>query len=411
MTGELLRNRNFRLLWLGQIVSDFGDSVTIVTLLILVNRLTGSTAAMAAMSIVLAIPQVTLGMVAGVYVDRLDRKRIMILSDLLRAIFVLGFIFVTSVDMLWLVYGIGLIQASVGVFFTPARSALIPTLVPREQLLAANSLSQTSRVIAGVVGVSAAGLLIGTFDVFWPLFIVDSLTFFTSLALISFITTPRHIHEAVGSVRVIFGDLMSGVTVILNTRILAGTLVGAGITMLGMGAVNVLLIPFTLNELHVTESWLGALEFAQTLSMILAGALMAVLAARVKPPHILSIGMVILGVLTGLFAIAFNVWHILFILFGIGWLVTPIHASIATLMQTNTPDALRGRAGAALSMMAATTNVLSMGFAGLFGDIIGIRSVFILSGVIVVLAGIASAWVFSSEAVRAPVLHGENELI
>jgi MFS family permease len=407
---DILRNRNFRLLWLGQIVSDFGDSLTMVALLILVNRLTGSTAAMAAMAIVLAIPQVTLGLIAGVYVDRLDRKRIMIFSDLLRGVMVLGFAFVTTSERLWLLYVIAFVQASIGTFFTPARSAIIPTLVPREGLLAANSLAQTSRVIAGVFGVSAGGLLIGSFDVFWPIFVVDALTFFVSLALIRHIDTPTLARGDVGSAKVIFNELLSGVKIIITTRVLAGTLVGAGITMLGMGAVNVLLIPFTLNDLQVSETWLGGLEFAQTLSMILAGGLMTTLASRIKPPLILSGCMVILGVLTGLFAIAGNVWHILFILFGIGWLVTPIHASISTLMQTNTPNELRGRAGAALSMMAATTNVLSMGFAGVFGELIGIRSVFVLSAIIVVLAGIASAWVFSVGRVvsTTPVLHVEN---
>jgi|FLYN01.1.fsa_nt_gi MFS family permease len=406
---DVLRIRNFRLLWLGQVISDFGDSLTMVALLILVNRLTGSTAAMAAMAIVLAVPQVTLGLIAGVYVDRLDRKRIMIVSDLLRGIMVLGFTLVASPERLWLLYVIGFIQASIGTFFTPARSALIPTLVPREGLMAANSLAQTSRVIMGVIGVSAGALLIGTLDVFWPLFVADALTFFISMLLIAGIVAPAHPTAAPGSVRAIFSELLSGVKVIFTTRVLFGTLVGAGITMLGMGAVNVLLIPFTLNDLLVSETWLGALEFAQTLSMILAGSLMAALASRIKPTHVLSLGMILLGLLTGLFAVSGNVWHILFILFGMGWLVTPIHASISTLMQTNTPDELRGRAGAALSMMAATTNLLSMAFAGLFGELVGIRTVFVLSGVIVVLAGLASAWVFAGGAQASPTLQPKSE--
>src|SRR5215212_11613152 len=99
---EMLKFRDFRLLWLGQIISDFGDGLTTLALFILVNQLTGSTAALATMAIVLAIPQVTFGLLAGVYVDRWDRKRIMILSDLLRGGMVLGFIGAVASGQIWL---------------------------------------------------------------------------------------------------------------------------------------------------------------------------------------------------------------------------------------------------------------------------------------------------------------------
>src|SRR3954471_13467980 len=135
----VLKIRDFRLLWLAQVISDFGDSLTNLTLLILINQLTGSTAALATMAIVLGIPQVTFGLLAGVYVDRWDRKRIMILSDLARGGLVLGFIGAMATGQLWLLYVIAFVQASIGTFFTPARSALVPRLVPGAGLMPANS--------------------------------------------------------------------------------------------------------------------------------------------------------------------------------------------------------------------------------------------------------------------------------
>src|SRR6185369_13904958 len=92
----ILRIREYRLLWLGQLISEAGDGLTNLTLLLLVNALTGSTAALAAMAIVLAIPPLTIGLVAGAYVDRIDRRRIMIASDAIRAVVVLGFVLVGS---------------------------------------------------------------------------------------------------------------------------------------------------------------------------------------------------------------------------------------------------------------------------------------------------------------------------
>jgi MFS family permease len=410
----LLRIRNFRLLWLGQVISDFGDSLTMMALLILVNRLTGSTAALALMSIVLAVPQVTFGLIAGVYVDRLDRKRIMIFSDLLRGVMVLGFIFVDSPDRIWLLYVIAFIQASIGTFFTPARSAILPALVPREGLLAANSLAQTSRVIMGVAGVSAAGLVIGSLDVFWPVFVGDSLTFFASLLVISRIAVSGQLNRVKepANVRAIWSELSGGLRVIFGNRVLVGTLVAVGVTMLGMGAVNVLFVPLAVNELHMPEIWFGALEFAQTLAMVLSGALVASIAARLKPTRMISPGLVVLGIVTALFAAAQNVWHLAIILFAMGGTIPPIQASVSTLTQTAIPDELRGRIGAALGMMVTTANLLSMAFAGLFGELVGIRNVFALSGVVVVLAGLASARVFAVAALKTeeavPALQGES---
>ncbi|NJN44088.1 MAG: MFS transporter [Anaerolineae bacterium] len=171
---DLLQNRDFRLLWLGQSVSNFGDSMTNLALLLLVNHLTGSTAALATMAIVLALPTLTFGLIAGVYVDRWDRRQVMVISDLIRGVLVLGFILVGSVENIWLLYLIGFTQASIGTFFNPARSALIPNLVPKEGLLAANSLTQMTQIIFGLLGTAAAGALVGVLDVYWPIFVIDS---------------------------------------------------------------------------------------------------------------------------------------------------------------------------------------------------------------------------------------------
>ena len=153
----VLRIPDYRRLWAAQGVSDIGDALTSLTLLIVVTRLTGSTAALAAMAIALAVPAIVVGPIAGVFVDRWDRRRVMLASDLIRAGLVLGFILVASTDRLWLMYVIAIAHATVGTFFTPSRMALIPRVVPREGLMAANSLNQLTRVLAAVFGSALAG--------------------------------------------------------------------------------------------------------------------------------------------------------------------------------------------------------------------------------------------------------------
>ena len=122
---DLLKIRNFRLLWGGQIVSNFGDAITQLTLILYINRITdGSTQAIAGLLIALALPMATLGLVAGVFVDRWDRKRTMIVSDLLRGILTLGFVAAAVWQQLWLIYLLAFLHATVSSFFGPVGSKL-----------------------------------------------------------------------------------------------------------------------------------------------------------------------------------------------------------------------------------------------------------------------------------------------
>jgi MFS transporter, DHA3 family, macrolide efflux protein len=249
---EVLRLPDFRRLWTGQVISDFGDALTSLSLLLVVNQLTGSTAALALMAICLALPQVTVGIVAGVYVDRWDRRRVMLVSDLLRAGLVLGFVLVGSIDTLWLLYLLAISQAAIGTFFAPARTALIPSIVPREGLMAANSLSQGSRLVAGVLGTGAAGAIIGLIGVAWPAFVIDSLTFLVSFVFVVRVTVSGRVAATAGEqASGVLRSVVEGMRVVAGSRMLSGTLISAGVVMLGLGAVNVLFVPLLINELRV----------------------------------------------------------------------------------------------------------------------------------------------------------------
>jgi MFS family permease len=148
----LLRIPDFRRLYLAQSISDIGDGMTYLALFLLVLHLTGSTAAIALMSILVALPPVTVGLFAGAWADRHDRRRIMIASDSLRAVVVLGMVLAATNGALALLFALACLQAVIGTFFSPARMAMIPRVVPAEALLAANSLGQATRMVAGSSG-------------------------------------------------------------------------------------------------------------------------------------------------------------------------------------------------------------------------------------------------------------------
>lgn len=393
----VIRIPNYRLLWFGQVVSDIGDSLTLLSLLITVNRLTGSTAALALMTIVTTLPQVTLGLVAGVYVDRLDRRRIMILSDLTRGLLVLGFVAATQMNALWLLYLIAFAQASVGTLFTPARSAIIPDLVPKEGLLAANSFSQSTRVAAGVIGSAGAGIMFGIFDTVWPAFLIDACTFFFSVAMISQIhglvtQTNKGGHS---SAKVILSQMLAGLRLIPRSNALLGTFIGVGIGMLGFGMVNILILPLIINDLKLPPTWFGAIDFAQVVSMILSSAIVGIIATRFKPTAIQSVCLFLLGIIISLTAFSPNIFYLMGLIFLIGWLVTPLQAAATTILQTSVEAGMRGRIAAAFSTVSATASVLSAAFAGIFGDLLGVRNGLFLGGVLVIFAGIVTFAIFT----------------
>ncbi|HSJ29698.1 MAG TPA: MFS transporter [Acidimicrobiia bacterium] len=398
---DLLRIRDFRLLFAGQAMSNWGDGLTTLTLLILTQRLTGSVAAVAGTAIAVALPSLLLGMLAGVYVDRWDRRKVMIASDVVRGLLVLGFIFVGSADQIWLLYGIAFLQSAVGVFFNPAKGAIIPRIVGRERLLAANSLMETSRVVFSLLGTAAAGVWAGVGDVIWPIFVIDSATFVLSALFEKAIRTPAAPERQSEPARVL-QEMMTGIRLATSNRTLVGILVGAGVLMFGLGAVNVLLVPFVVDDLGVSEAWFGALEGSQVVSMVVSGTLVAVLATRFRPTRLVSIALAGIGCVIAAVSLVTAPWQLMIALFAVGWFVTPLQASVSTLIQSEVADELRGRIGSALNTVIGSANVASMALAGGAAALIGTRGVFVISGALAVLAAFLAMWLFRGVVVSPP---------
>ncbi len=396
----LFRIRDFRLLWTGQAVSNFGDALTNLALLLTAQRLTGSTAAVATTAIAVALPSLLFGMVAGAYVDRWNRKRVMIVSDLFRTSFVLLFLLVTTPDRMWLLYTVAFIQAALGTFFTPAKSAFLPRIVGAEHLLAANSISQMTQIVLGLLGTAVAGLIAATQDTLAAAYLLDAATFLVSLTVIALIRTDGTPERDSGT-RHLWDDVRAGVAAATRSPVLLGVMIGAGIVMFGLGAVNVLLIPFVVEVLAVPETWFAGIEASQVVSMVAASALVAALATRIRPTTLISWALSGLGVLVAAMALATAPWHLMIVLFAVGWLITPLQASVSTLVQTEVPDEMRGRTGAALNTVVTASQVTSMALAGVAAAAVGVRWVFVIAGAVAVLSGIVTAALFRNAEVAA----------
>ncbi len=408
---DVLRIADFRRIWAAQAISDLGDGMTSLALLLVVTLLTGSTAALAVMAISLAVPAIVVGPVAGVFVDRWDRRRVMLASDLIRAAVVLGFIVVRSADMVWILFLLAVVHATVGTFFTPARMAFVPRIVPAEGLLAANSLSQATRITANVTGGMAAGVFVGTFGTAWPAFTIDALTFVASFLLVLRVRRSARAEQGEASGvdaagesqaqrsspqprRGALDDLREGLGVVRRSPTLVGVLVGAGMAMLGLGAVNVLFVPLMIRELHQPATWIGAADAAQTVSMVAAAGLVGAFARRFGPGTPIVVGLVAIAAFCGLLAAVSDLWQVLILLFAVGWFVTPLTAAVATIVQTAVDDARRGRVAALLHSVMSSASVLSMAFAGVFGDLLGVRVVFVMAAIVIGVAALAAAVLF-----------------
>ncbi|MBI3493702.1 MAG: MFS transporter [Acidobacteria bacterium] len=157
---SLLRaNRNFRLLYIGQAISQLGDWFNAVAVYALLLDLTGSATAVAWMMIVQFLPVALVGPLAGVVVDRVDRRRLMITADLLRGCLILGLLVVRRADQVWIAYVVMALTVGASAFFEPARTATIPNLTNTEELLPANALSSATWSAMLAIGASVGGVV------------------------------------------------------------------------------------------------------------------------------------------------------------------------------------------------------------------------------------------------------------
>ena len=180
----LAQNRNYRYMWSGQVVSEIGDHFNNIAVFSLALAVTKSGLVVSGVMLSRAIPAVLAGPIAGVVLDRLNRKHVMIASDLIRAVVALGFILCLYRKEIWLLYLFSALLMFASPFFTSGRSAILPTIANKEELHTANSLTQTTQWTTITIGTFAAGASVMKFGYEWA-FVLNSLSFLFSAACIS----------------------------------------------------------------------------------------------------------------------------------------------------------------------------------------------------------------------------------
>jgi MFS family permease len=232
-------NRAFRLLWYGQVCSQVGDWLDAIALYALLLRLTGSAAALAGLLVAQSLPSVLVGLWAGVLVDRLPRRAVLIATDLGRAALVLLFLLVRGPELVWLVYAVSFAKFTLSSFFEPAREALVADAVPTEQLPAANALSGLTWSVTLAGGAALGGLVAGGLGA-EAAFLLDALSFLLSAAF-TWAVNVRETHLEGQRETHPLSELREGLVYLLTRRDVALYALSKALWSIGGGAVLVLL--------------------------------------------------------------------------------------------------------------------------------------------------------------------------
>ncbi len=407
---NILRQRNFGLLWFGQLISTIGDWVLFVALPFYTYDLTGSTLATGAMFMASTLPRLLVGSVAGVFVDRWDRKKTMIVADVLRGALLLLLLLVRSREQLWLIYVTAFVSAAVGQFFAPAKSAIIPRLVSQKDLLAANSLNALSDALTRLVGAGLGGALMGALG-FGSVVWLDAASFLFSALMLAFIAVPAAPTAAApkaapqspaGQWTAVWREWRAGLQLVKQQRVLFALFAVLGVALLGDSMITVLIVPLVKTLLGGGALQLGWLMTAQGVGGILGGVLARQLGRRVAPRHLVALGLAATS-LTILVLVHVPFLPVALGLMALGGVVTMSWMITAqTLLQLNVGDHYRGRIFGTLGAFSALMSLIGMGLAGALGDLLGVVVIASLGGALYLAAGLL-AWVLLRETAAAPV--------
>ena len=369
----VFRKRDFSLLWLAQLISTAGSALTDLAAGIYVFRVTGSALAVGLTLMVTAVPSLVVGLLAGVFVDRHDRKRILIVTCLIQAVIVGLIAVVIGIDALAIpgLYALLLLNAGIKQFFDPAHDSLIPEMASDEELAAANSFLSIAAFGSTAIGFAGAGIL-ASIDL-RVAFIIDAISFVICAVLIALMGRyPMPMPDDEANVNVIVDNLKAGLSALFGTQVLRSLFLVGALMFFSFGLWNVLLLPMSLRELHATEFEYGLQEGLTSVGFVLGSLFMARFSGRLPESVWVFLGLLGMGICGVAYASATSIPLAIVLVMISGFFNSPTSVARSVLLQRNTPRDLRGRVFSAYYVMRDVIFLLGMAGAGL-ADIVNVR--------------------------------------
>lgn len=375
-----LRQRDFSLVWSAGLISLMGDWVLYVALPIYVFRLTGSAFATSAMFLAETVPALLLGSVAGVFVDRWDRKRTMVAANLLLAAGLLPLLLVRSVDQIWIVYVVSFVEAVAAQFFSPAESSFLPIVAGEQRLVSANSLLSLNSNLARLAGPAIGGVVAARFGL--PgVTLLDTVSFLLAAVLVILVQTPGHVARLTGSIHAVerAGETMwrewrDGLTQMRRQREVSLLLIMFAITALGEGVMGVIFVVWVRVVLNGGAQELGWLMSAQAVGGIIGGLAIGAFGTRVPASRLAGVAAVVFGLLdAALFTYPVTgiaLWPGLVLIGIVGLPAAACGSSWLTLLQRGVRNEYRGRVFGALGTTQSLLRLAGLLVAGVLGSLL-----------------------------------------
>jgi MFS family permease len=397
----LRHNHNYRNTWLAQVVSETGDYFNNIAVFALVMEKSGSGLVVSGVMLSRAIPAMLAGPVAGVVLDRLDRKQIMIASDLIRAAVALAFLLTIHEPRPWLLYTLSALLMFASPFFTSGRAAILPTIATADELHTANSLTQTTQWATLTAGTLLAGFSAAALGYHWA-FIINSLSFVFSAGAIWRIHVPegfRVRREGTAALRP-WHEYREGLAYMRSVPLMAGiALISVG-WALGGGAAQILFALFGEQVFHRGAAGIGSIWGFAGIGLLAGGFLGHWVGTRADfagYKRAVTISYVVHGVTYMLFSQAGSYTAaLIWMMFSrVGMAVTSVLNNAQLLRHT--PDQFRGRVFATMESLRWSVMIASMAAAGIATQFTGPRTIALAAGAFGVVTAIAWAWLDPKE--------------
>ena len=385
---DVARSPSYFPLWLSQLVSSFGDTLHYIALVVLVLEITGQGVAVAALVVAEILPVLILGPVAGVVIDRFDRRSILIGADLVRAALVVSLVWPQGA---WHAYVVAAGLAAGNTFFNPTVQAVIPAITTPDQRLAANSVAWSTGRLVQILAAAVAGGVIG-FVGTDAAFVINALTFVLSALLIVRLRIPARAGQIAGAATHGLGrylaDARAGLVFARHDVLVSRLIVVQALASFATGATGALLI--VLSERHLDLPPAG---FAWLVGAIGVGALFGslipnVLAADYRDARWLFVPYVVRGIGDVLIAILTPLPVAVAILLVYGLCTSTGMVVFNSTVQGAVPDRVRGRVFTLLDVTWSSMRLLSLGIGAVVADVFGIQSLFWVGGTLLAAAGI-----------------------
>lgn len=396
---QVLRQRDFSLLWFAGLISLTGSWMLIVALPITVYELTGSAVATSGIVIANRLPSLLFGSFAGVFVDRWDRKRTMVRSNLIRAPFLLLLFAVDSAERVWIVYVVAFAVSTLGQFFRPAENALLPRLVGEEHLVPANALNALNDNLSRLIGPALGGLIAAWMGL-GGVAAVDAASFLIAAVMIAAISTPTKPERAAplgaaavpGAWAAVWQEWLAGLRLVRHNQTLRVVFGVIAISSLGEGVMGTAFWVYVDEVLHGGTLEAGWLMSAQAIGGLAGAFVIGAKAKGSSPLRLLGWGAVGLGVID---LVIFNypaflpgIWLALVLFVIAGLPVTAFGTGFTTAIQTATDDLYRGRVFGALSTTMALLMIVGALIAGIATERLGAVAVLTIDSIAYVAAGL-----------------------